>query len=285
MHARMGALLVVSIIATGVWYNVFTFGESRTLDVYVLNVGQGDALYVRAPSGRDMLIDTGSNDKVIQELESVMPSFDRALDVLILTHSDADHVGGSTALLSRYNVGMIIEGGETASSSAYEQYRKKAIGQKVPRTIVTTGDRLHLDDDVDLDVLLPKPQNNHTKLMAVKNNDSAIVAKLSFGNGSILLTSDMERAGEVALATSDATLESSVLKVGHHGSKYSSWKLFLDRVKPQISAISVGVNNYGHPTEATLERLKDEGSAVFRTDTGGRIHLRSTGGAFAVVEG
>jgi len=283
MRVRLVILLVVSFVAIGAWYEVFSYGGPQALDVYVLNVGQGDAIYVRTPSGRDMLIDTGPNAKVIQELESVMPSFDRSLDVLVLTHSDADHVGGASEILDRYNVSMIIEGGASASSSAYEQYRKRAVENNVPRTIVATGDEIHLDAEIALDILLPKANVAQTEGQVTKSNDSAVVGKLHFGTSSLLLTSDMERAGEVALATSDANLESNVLKVGHHGSKYSSWTLFLDKVRPQISAISVGVNNYGHPTEQALTRLTNEGSSILRTDTNGRIHLQSLGKAFVVV--
>ena len=284
---RMNALLFMVVVAGGVWWSVLSFSEEQGLNVYVLSVGQGDAIYVRAPSGRDMLIDTGPSDRVVRELESVMPSADRSLDILLLTHTDTDHVGGSAEVLSRLSVGMIIEGGGTASSSAYERYRQHAREQEILRSIVHTGDIIHLDDEVAFHVLLPRPEDVRAKTNGAKlgPNDIAVVGRLLHGTSSMLLTADIERRGEVALATSDADLSSDVLKVGHHGSRYSSWVQFLHRVQPQIAAISVGKNNYGHPSEFALDRLKSEKSQILRTDTMGRIHFRSLGEGFVVVEG
>jgi competence protein ComEC len=216
-----------------------------------------------------------------------MPSTDRSLDVLLLTHTAADHVGGSEEVVSRFSVAQIIEGGGTASSSAYERYRQIAMEREIPRMMVDTGDVLHLDRDVALHVLLPRAEDVRAKRNGAKlgSNDIAIVGKLVHGASTMLLTSDIERRGEVALATSNADLGSEALKVGHHGSRYSSWAQFLGRVRPQIAAVSVGRNNYGHPSVSTLDRLEHEASQIFRTDTMGRIHLRSFGSGFVVVKG
>lgn len=287
MRFRLALIAILILASVGIWHEVFVTRALGELNVYVLNVGQGDAVYVRAPSGKDMLIDTGPNDKVIGELEAVMPSFDRTLDVLLLTHTDADHTGGAEEVVTRYDIGQIIENGASASSSVYEAYRERAVARGIPRAVVDTGDVVRIDADVALDILLPRAQDVHAKNSGAKigTNDIAIVGRLRYKHASMLLTADIERRGEVALATSNAELKSDVLKVAHHGSKYSSWKLFLDTVRPQLSAISVGRSNrYGHPTEQALERLADEGGAVLRTDRDGRIHLRSTGTTFAIVK-
>lgn len=286
MERRIGILLLLGALSLGVWHAVFNFPEGGVLDVYVLDVGQGDSLYVRTPSGRDMLIDTGPGDRVIRELESVMPSIDRSIDIVVLTHTDSDHLGGMRDVLSRFSVGTIIEGGATASTSVYEQYHATAKKKHVGREIVQSGDVIVLDDNVRFFVYLPTPDDVRAKQSGEKlgSNDLAIVGKLQYGTSTLLLTADIERRGEAMLATSNANLASEVLKVAHHGSRYSSWEMFLDRVRPQISAISVGANRYGHPTDEALSRLQKTGTELIRTDQAGRIHLQSTGGQFTIVE-
>jgi len=265
-------LLLISLIF--VWYVVFW--ESRKgLEVWFLDVGQGDASFIQAANGNQVLIDGGPNRKILNELSKVMPFYDRTIDVVIESHPDSDHIAGLIDVLKNYKIKAVVESGAVSDSSGYLELERLIEDKGIKKFILNSGSKIDLGDGVYLDVLLP-PSNVDTSKMSP--HDAMLVLKLNYGNNSFLFTGDMEEKMESYLVFNGKDIKSDVLKVGHHGSKTSSSELFLSRVSPRYAIISVGKDNkYGHPYKEVLERLKRMNISVFRTDEMGRIDVISDG--------
>lgn len=192
------------------------------------------------------------------------------LDVMVATHTDADHIGGLSGALNYAKVGTAycpVTSGTTKTFQSFVKYLKKQ-GKSI--TVPEAGDEFSLGS-AQVRILGPTdPQ--------AEGNNSSIVLKVTFGDTSFLFTGDAEREEEQELLESGYDLESTVLKVGHHGSDTSTSYLFLRTVNPQYAVISVGADNtYGHPTEAVLSRLRDADVKTYRTDLQGTITAVSGG--------
>ena len=192
------------------------------------------------------------------------------LDVMVATHTDADHIGGLSGALNYAKVGTAycpVTSGTTKTFQSFVKYLKKQ-GKSI--TVPKAGDEFSLGG-AQVRILGPTdPQ--------AEGNNSSIVLKVTFGDTSFLFTGDAEREEEQELLESGYDLESTVLKVGHHGSDTSTSYLFLRTVNPQYAVISVGADNtYGHPTEAVLSRLRDADVKTYRTDLQGTITAVSDG--------
>ena len=192
------------------------------------------------------------------------------LDVMVATHTDADHIGGLSGALNYAKVGTAycpVTSGTTKTFQSFVKYLKKQ-GKSI--TVPKAGDEFSLGS-AQVRILGPTdPQ--------AEGNNSSIVLKVTFGDTSFLFTGDAEWEEEQELLESGYDLESTVLKVGHHGSDTSTSYLFLRTVNPQYAVISVGADNtYGHPTEAVLSRLRDADVKTYRTDLQGTITAVSDG--------
>ncbi|TSD01545.1 MAG: DNA internalization-related competence protein ComEC/Rec2 [Parcubacteria group bacterium Athens0714_26] len=262
-------------VAVLVWYAVFC--ESRAgAEIYFLDVGQGDAAFIEASNGNQVLIDGGPDRKVLSELSKVMPFYDHSIDVLIESHPDADHIAGLIEVLKNYKVGAIIEPGTVSDSSVYVELENLIKEKRVKKFILSSGAKIDLGNGAYFDVLLP-PAGADTSKMS--SHDGILVLKLYYGNNSFLFTGDMENKMENYLVSTDsAGLKSDVLKIGHHGSKTSTSELFLGWVQPQYAVISVGKDNkYGHPTQEILDRLVQFKIPILRTDEKGTIEIKTDG--------
>ena len=246
------------------------------LKVVFLDVGQGDAIYIEAPNGKQMLIDGGPDAKLLSSLAKVMPFADRSLDVVIETHPDTDHIGGLPILLDNYQVGQIFENGAKADSAIYNLLEEKITKNKIDKVIARRGQRIILDPtrNIYFDILFP--DRDVSKL---ESNDGSIVGKLVYGKNSFLLTGDatLYTENQIEWQESKENLKSDVLKLGHHGSKTSSSLLWLEAVKPSLVIISAGLHNkYGHPSPEIMARLSalhipflstaDLGNIIFESD-------------------
>lgn len=265
-------LLVLVTITFGVWSLVFQYSKDGFLHIYTLDVGQGDAIFIETPTGRQMLIDGGPGKGVLRSLQAVMPRSDRSIDVVMLTHPHYDHVAGLVPILDVYDVDLIVEGGGVSDSEVYKTFRTYRDTEDAEKVVLHAGDRLVLDDGVYFDTFLPEVGGDFEN-----PNDTTIVGKLVFGDVSILFTGDAEKRIEARLLQSEVPLIADVLKVPHHGSRFSSNASFLSSVLPAISVISVGKNNYTHPHPEALGRLANVGGKIFRTDEQGTVHLVSDG--------
>lgn len=243
--------------------------QAGTLTVSWLDVGQGDAAVIQC-GGQSMLIDGGKPEKssyIYAWLQQHSLSY---LDVIVATHVDADHIGGLSGALNYASVGTAYCPVTTGTTETFQSFVKYLAQRGKQITVPTAGETFALGG-AQVQILGPLQR-------AEDSNDNSIVLKVSFGATSFLFTGDAERAEEQDLLNAGVNLQSTVLKVGHHGSDTSTSYPFLRAVAPQYAVISVGAgNSYGHPTEAVLSRLRDAGVTTFRTDMQGEITAVSDG--------
>ncbi len=243
-----------------------------TLRVSVLDIGQGDAILVQTPTGRTMLVDAGDADAGPEVVAALHERDITVLDAAVATHAHADHIGGFRAVFARFPVGRFYDAGYPSTSATYEKMLTMIDEQDYQFSTPTRGEIIDLDPSVRVDVLSPDGLN------AGEIHDNMLVLRLSYGRTSFLLTGDMSAGLERELLSTGATVESTFLKVAHHGSRSSSTTAFLEAVDPEVAVISVGGGNpYGHPTGEVLLRLAAVGSTVYQTDQSGTVTVSSDG--------
>lgn len=243
--------------------------QAGTLTVTWLDVGQGDAAVIQC-GGQSMLIDGGKPEKSSYIYTWLQQHGLSYLDVIVATHVDADHIGGLSGALNYASVGTAYCPVTTGTTETFQSFVKYLAQRGKQITVPTAGETFALGG-AQVQILGPLH-------CAEDSNDNSIVLKVSFGATSFLFTGDAERAEEQDLLNAGVSLQSTVLKVGHHGSDTSTSYPFLWAVAPQYAVISVGAgNSYGHPTEAVLSRLRDAGVTTFRTDMQGEITAVSDG--------
>ncbi len=248
-------------------------GSGGRLTVNVLDVGQGDAILVETPDGRNLLIDGGASGQAVTEaLGRELPFWEHTLDLVALTHPEDDHLAGLIDVLERYDVKQVLATPREADTAAYEEWRELIRLEDIPYHEARVGDRVDLDDGATLRVLAPDEE----MLAGGEPNDASLVLKLTWRQVSFLLAGDIEALSEEALLDSKADLRASVLKVPHHGSRTSTGAAFVRAVQPAVAVVSVGEENtFGHPARAVLDRLG--GSLLFRTDQHGTVRLSTDG--------
>ncbi len=268
-HWRELALLTLILLVALVWWQVFN-AQPTLLKVVFLDIGQGDSIYIEAPNGNQVLIDGGPGRQVLRALGSVMPWYDRSLDVVIATHPDADHIGGLPSVLERYQVAAVMDNGQPSNTGTYRAWQA-AVAAEVKDGAqylrARRGERFNLGAGISLDILYPydTPTGKDT-------NDGSIVARLTYGSQAFILTGDATIKVEQQLLIAKTLLSAQVLKAGHHGSKTSSSPAFIKAVSPIYAIISAGKNNrYGHPHQITLDNLKAAQAQILRTDEEGSI--------------
>lgn len=249
---------------------------THTLRVTVLDVGQGDAILVQTPNDKTMLVDAGDTDAGPVILSGLKNRGVAALDVGVVSHPHADHIGGWKTVLSQVPVYTFCDAGYPATTKTYETMLSTIDAKDIRYVTPTAGQTIEIDPEVRVTVLSPDGRN------AGDIHDNMLVLRLEYGETSFVLTGDMNEDLEGDLAWAPAT----VLKVGHHGSSTSTSAGFLAQTKPSVAVISVGTgNSYGHPTAAALGRLAASGAIVYRTDRDGDITVTSDGRRCAVTTG
>jgi len=251
-----------------------------SLRISVLDVGQGDAILVEL-QGRRMLIDGGPDPaRLSVELDALIPSWDRKIDVLVASHPHEDHLAGLPRLLDRYQIRSILGAETRGGGPASASWRELLLNRQVTYHTVTTGTAFMLGS-ARLEVLWPdqaalkyEPADGGSAL-----NNRSIVLRLDVSGFSALFTGDIESNVDALIAR---RLEGPVdmLKAPHHGSATASSRTLLQAADPRLSVISVGEkNSYGHPAPATIDRLGERGGAVLRTDLDGTVSVtvQSTG--------
>lgn len=250
--------------------------EDWLMTVSFFNVGQGDAALIETYQGQQILIDGGPGDGVVQELGKTLPFYDRDLDMIILTHPHADHLEGLIPVLEKYHVKKIVMPNVSFKSDGYEAFLNSAKSEDTEIIFAVQGQRIYLDNATVLDILYPSTSKTAFPKQSAEVNDSSIVAKLTFGTSKMLFTGDSGTNIEDELIKS-FNLDVDLLKVGHHGSKHSTSDRFLKATTPEVAIIQVGKNNYGHPAQDVLDRLKAHNTKVLRNDLSGTIEIQSDG--------
>ncbi len=266
-------VMALAAVAAVAWLALRGLPDGR-LHVYFLDVGQGDAILVTAPDGRQILVDGGpSPTALLSELGDLLPFWDRDLDLVVLTHPDGDHVTGLIPLLDRYRVAQVLDVPQSDTAASAAAWRERLAAAKTPRAYAQRGMRLLVGD---LRITVLNPAATPMRGTASDENNNAIVLRLDYGQTSLLLTGDAETEAEAAMIAAGLSLRADVLKVGHHGSNGSTSAPFVAAVAPRVAVIQVGADNtFGHPSPDVLKRLA--GVQVYRTDQQGRIEVVSDG--------
>jgi competence protein ComEC len=260
------------------------------LELTVLDVGQGDSLFVVSPHGKTLLIDGGGafggfpgreeHNGIDPGEEAVSPylwsrGFQK-LDVVALTHAHQDHIGGLTAILDNFRVGTLWIGREV-ESTALANLEKLAHEKKIAIVHEMRGNAFSWDG---VETQLLWPEIAPTEIGPTPKNNDSLVLRLKYGERSMMLPGDAEKQAESSILSdnSEEALQADVLKVGHHGSKNSTMPGFLATVRPRVAVISAGEDNpYGHPNAELLGRLNDAGVWILRTDRDGAVHVLTDG--------
>lgn len=272
-------ILLITVLVL-IFANFFIFqldwqNSHRGLTFAMLDIGQGDALFIESPTGTQIMFDAGPPHKVLGPLSRVMSPFDKSIDAVVITNPDADHISGFLDILKNYKVDEVFEPGTFNSSKTYKDLETEIKNKNIPDVLVKKGMRLDIGGGAVIDILFPDRD-----VSTWSTNDGSVVARLSFGDTSVMLTGDATKLTEgiILKENSPEQLVSTVLKVGHHGSHGSTSSEFAQAVSPEYSLISVGKSNkYGHPHQDTLDILKQVNTKIFRTDQLGSIFFKFDG--------
>lgn len=275
------SILAALVLTLCVWYAVAKEDRQGVLTVSFLDVGQGDSIFIDAPSGRQVLIDGGSSARVVRELGKRMPWWDRSIDVLVPTHPDADHITGLIDVLARYKVGTVVRSSVAGDTQLATTLDAAIRSEKAEVVVALRGQIIDLGGSSTgsglrayLEVLSPDRD-----VRTVETNTGSVVLRLVYGKTAFMLTGDAPQGIEKYLVyLDDEALRSDVLKAGHHGSKTSSAPLFLGFVNPAYAVFSRGCDNrYGHPAPEVVERFKAFGIPTLDTCEEGTITFVSDG--------
>ncbi|MEK7139292.1 MAG: ComEC/Rec2 family competence protein [Patescibacteria group bacterium] len=269
-----GLVILIGIAAAVTWPRLQLPERVR---IVICDIGQGDAILIQASGHYDLLIDGGPNRQVLSCLGKYLGFWDRQVELLVATHPDADHSTGLALVAEQYQISQILWTNLESSTLGYQALQQLVAEQPIAATVAVAGQQWPVGP-ATMDILWPL--TDLTGQRPKSTNNTSIVSRVVFDSVAIMLTGDAEIPVEQELLRRYpvASLQSTMLKVGHHGSKSSTTAAWLAVVKPTWALISVGAKNrYGHPTAAVLARLAASGAEVRRTDQQGDIVLMTDG--------
>ncbi len=260
-------------ICTLLAFRELSLQNSNVLKVHFFDIGQGDAAMLVTPSGQQIVIDGGPDTSLLEHLGSSMPFLDRTIELLVLSHPDADHLTALPDILERYKIEKVLLSGVPHTSGRYEKFLALLKEQATTVIVADPSEDIAMGDGVVLDTIWPPSESFGTEFM--DSNDSSVVLRVLYGKNSILFTGDIEEIAEQAILQTGADIRSSILKVAHHGSRTSSSTGFLLAVQPDLAVISVGRDNpFGHPHLDIVDRYRHFGIPVVSTAESGTISLK-----------
>ena len=272
-------IILLLILSLAIWGQVSLYQPAHKLEVFFLNVGQGDAILIKEPSNKTVLIDGGPDSKVL--LNYLAKYHVRKIDLILATHAHADHISGLIGAISQYSVGKVLDAGFPYPSPIYKQFLVSIKSRKISYHKARQGERYQLGK---LELRFYLPGNSFIENSSSDANNNSLVARAVFGNFSLLLPGDIQHEAIRLLARQKVNLKSAILKVPHHGSENGTDRLLLKAVKPRIAIISVGENNrYGHPHWQAIKLLQQFKVAILRTDRNGTIKVISNGKSYQVI--
>lgn len=273
MNIKKQILIFLSVLAILVWMFIFKHSQSNILKVVFFNVGQGDSIFIETPNKRQILIDGGPDNIVLEKLGAVMPFYDRYIDLVIMTHPDEDHLTGLIGVLNQFQVGGVLMSGAKKDDETCRAWERVLSDKNISTYLARAGQAIILDNDVFLKILWPN--KDYKNLFTNDSNNTSVAAQLNYHNAEFLLTGDIGKKVENILINQKISFSSDVFKLAHHGSKNSTSRAFLQSINPKVAIISVGANTYGHPHQSVLELLKNV--LIYRTDINGDIKMTTDG--------
>ena len=273
-----GLIIVPLVVLAGLSWAAAVAAPDGRVHVFILDVGQGDAVLVQRGQ-MQVLVDGGPDpERICLELGERMPFWDRRVELVVSTHPHADHLTGLVEVVGRYDVGMAVMDGQAGDSLLQREWLRQIEAAGIEQLAARAGQRIDLGDGLFLEVLHPPATPLDGTVSDADNN--CLVARLVYRDFSLLLTGDIHEEAERYLLDRRCTLDSTVLKVPHHGSDTSCCPEFVASVDAQLAVISVGADNYfGHPGPDVLERLSEAIGAdgVYLTSEHGAIELITDG--------
>ncbi len=277
--AKLLNLSLALAIALNLWVGYQAINLSSTnrhLEIYMLDVGQGDSFLIRTPEGKYGLVDGGRGSAVAEQLAQVMPFGTRDLEFILATHPDADHIEGLLPVLDSYKVKQILWGKSSSDSGIYASLKAKIQAQNIPNFEIKELDDFKVGCCTDFDILWPRETFN--SYHESETNRTSISFILHYGKFRMFMGGDLPMAEELEAIVELKDRDISVLKVGHHGSRTSTSDQFLAETTPEIALISDGQNNsYGHPHREVLDLFSKYNVKIFRTDEMGKVKLETDG--------
>jgi competence protein ComEC len=272
----------------------FIIGETgRKADIVFVDVGQGDCIHLRTPSGKNILVDGGGSREYDVGKNILLPYLLKngvpKVDLALVTHLHVDHYKGIASLCHLIPVDKL--GLYEANALRQAQILEETGLEKGDLIFLTKNHRISVEKDIWIDILYPEPQDwdKYEEMIAdnADENRSSLLIRLYYKGITLLLTGDMGLEGEEALMDiytkeSSRFLKTDILKVGHHGSRYSTGDKFLEIIEPKIAVIQVGKNNFGHPHSDVIEKLENKDIMIFRTDRQGAVLLDIKEGNFRI---
>lgn len=245
---------------------------SGNIDVYFIDVGQGDSIFIHTPDDNTILIDGGETTQGENVLNFLKKHGIEYLDVVVATHPHSDHIGGLVTVIENMDIGSIYMPKVIHNTKTFEKLVLAVKEKELKFKPAYAGVDIPLDD-IKACFIAPEEKETYEDL-----NNSSAVLRLTYGDISFLFAGDAEAESEASMLASGQNLQAQVLKVGHHGSSSSTTEEFLNAVSPKYAIISCGKENkYGHPHEETIELLEEFGVSIHRTDIEGTIHFTSDG--------
>mgnify|MGYP003983634921 CR=1 FL=1 len=262
-------LLLCMVVVSG--FKVLSAHNNNLYKVSFLNVGQGDAIFMQTPNKYQILIDGGPDDSVLEELRLVMPLGDKSIDLLLLSHADADHLTGLVEVIQDYDIGGVIMPEFPKQSQLYKAWIEVLTEYQIPVTMIKNEQLIKIDSRLEFHFLHPSLETLYPKISV---NNASLVFIATIGAVDFLFTGDIEEEVEEKLVEAYHPFEIELLKAPHHGSKSSSSQDFLYWVEPEVVVIQSGAENkFGHPHNRVLHRYEQLSSQVFRNDLSGVLHF------------
>lgn len=283
MKLRTVIIILVIVSLFGICaYQYFSFNDGK-LHIVFCDIGQGDGIYIKTPSGVDMMIDAGPNSSILDCLGRHMPLWDRSIELTFATHPDADHIGGFEYVLKNYNVGSFNTSDKTSGTATFARIRDLIAQKHIPLRFLFFGDSYKTADGVALKDFWPTHEYVANSNIDSDTNSFSLVQVLTYKNFKALFTGDIEKEILNNIFIQGLTL--NVFKIPHHGSKTGVDDLTFNLIHAQFIPISVGAHNrYHHPNPDVLSLLEKYKIPYLRTDQVGDIEIVTDGKSTQILE-
>ncbi|WP_432792543.1 ComEC/Rec2 family competence protein [Peptacetobacter hiranonis] len=239
--------------------------REKLFSVHIIDVGQGDSIFIHTLKDKRILIDAGDEEAEHTVYSYLKRRGVKKIDVLIATHPDTDHIGSMDYIIDKFKISHFYMPNAKTDSEAFYNLLDSCKEKNLKIEYLTKGDRLKIDSSTTMEILSPSTITD-------KNNLNSIVSLLNYKGYEFLFTGDAEKENESEILSSCNLPDIEFLKAGHHGSSSSSTDEFIEKLKPEAVAISCGYNNdYGHPHRSVLDTFRENGAVVYRTDKNGSL--------------